>query len=303
MNTMNPLVTVAIPCYKKSFLKDAIESVLAQTYTHFELLVVDDASVENVKEIVDLFEDSRILYSRNEKNIGKENPAHNWNHCLEMAKGEYFALLCDDDVYEPTFLETMLCLAEKYPDCGTFRTRADIINAEGKVINKYASAPEWESWEDYFWHVIRNYRSQTISEWMYRTDTIRKAGGYALLPLAWYADYLSVFRIAKEGGIASTPQILMHFRQSGENISSKDDDNTETKIVAAMQYRTEIERLFVNNPEKEQWMGGLDWLLRLHLKYNLEHAPLRVLLQLYLKRKQYKLRTSWLWKAYWHKNI
>ena len=170
----------------------------------------------------------------------------------------------------------------------------------GREINRYASAPEWESWEDYLWHVIRNYRSQTISEWMFRTDFIRKAGGYALLPLAWYADYLSIFRIAKNGGIASTSEILMHFRQSGENISSKDSYNTEKKIQAALQYRKEMEKILTDNPQKEQLIGGLDWLLRLHLKYNLKHASRKVLLNLFWKRKKYRLRTRWLWKAFWH---
>lgn len=301
MDKKSPLVSIAIPCYKRKFLHEAISSVLNQTYTNLELLIVDDASPQDIKSIVDTFNDSRITYYRNPENIGRENPAHNWNHCLELAKGEYFVLLCDDDLFAPDFIDTMLTLARKYPTCSTFRTRANVINAEGKEINRYASAPEWESWDDYLWHVIRNYRTQTISEWMFKTDTIRQAGGYALLPLAWYADYLSIFRIAKEGGIASTTKILMHFRQSGDNISSRDDDNTEMKIIAALNYREEMNKMLSEHPEKDTLLGGLDWLLRLHLKYNLRHAPRNVLLKLFLKRKDYNLHTSWLWKALWHR--
>lgn len=295
----NPLITVAIPCFKKNYLREAIQSVLRQTYTNFELIIVDDNSPHDLKSVVEGFSDTRIRYVRNSANLGADNPARNWNHCLEMAQGEFFALLCDDDVYEPEFLETMLSLTEKYPHCGTFRTRADFINAEGKQINKYASAPEWESWDDYLWHVTRNYRSQTISEWMYRTETIRSAGGYALLPLAWYADYLSIFRIAREGGIASTPKILLHFRQSGENISSRDDANTEKKIQAAMMYRKEMEKMLQDHKDRDSLLGALDWLLRLHQKYNLEHAPKKTLIRLMLKRKQYKLHSKQLWKALW----
>ncbi len=298
----NPLVTVAIPCYKKSFLKEAILSVLRQSYNNIEVLVVDDASPDDLGSIVHAFSDPRIKYYRNERNLGRKNPAHNWNRCLELAQGDFFALLCDDDIYEPDFIDTMLSLAAKHPNCGTFRARANFINAEGKETNRYASAPEWESWEDYFWHVIRNYRSQTISEWMYRTETIRKAGGYALLPLAWYADYLSIFRIAQNGGIASTSKILMHFRQSGENISSRDDENTEKKIQAAIQYRAEVEKLLQGNPNKDYLLGGLDWLLRLHLKYNLKHAKRKALLNIYSKRKQYRIKGHWIWNAFWSKH-
>jgi len=297
----NPIVTVAIPCYKKKYLDKAISSILAQTYKNFELIIVDDASPQDIKAIVKSFNDPRIFYYRNDKNIGKTNPANNWNKCLELANGEYFALLCDDDIYAPTFLEEMLALANKYPECSTFRTRANIINAEGKEINRYASAPEWESWDDYLWHVTRNYRTQTISEWLFKTDALRKAGGYALLPLAWYADYLSIFRISKYGGIASTSHILMSFRQSGENISSKDDTNTIIKIEAAMQYRHEMEKMLTTHKDKDILLGGLDWLLRLHLKYNLEHAPRKTIIELYFKRKRYKLHFKQLWRAFWHK--
>ena len=300
---ISSLVTVAIPCFKKKFLKKAIQSVLDQTYKNLEIIIVDDQSPEDIKSVVSLFSDKRIRYYRNKHNIGKENPAHNWNRCLELANGEFFALLCDDDIYEPTFIEEMLALAKKYPDCSTFHTRANFIDATGKEINKYASAPEWETWLDYLWHVTRNYRSQTISEWMYRTDTIRKAGGYALLPLAWYADYLSIFRIAKastDQGIASTSKILLHFRQSGENISSKDDANTEIKIIAARQYREEVSKLLEGQEYKDTLLGGLDFLIGLHTEFSLRHAPRKVLIALLKKRKMYGLHIKQLWSAYRH---
>ncbi len=296
----NPLITVAIPGYKKTYLDKAIESVIKQTYTNWELIIVDDCSPYDLKSVVGKYDDERISYHRNKVNLGGENPANNWNKCLELAKGEFFILLCDDDYYSPDFIETMLFLANKYPKCGTFRSRANIINADGVEINRYASSPEWESWDDYFWHITRNYRNQTISEWMYRTETIRKAGGYALLPLAWYADYLSILKIAQEGGIASSSKILMHFRQSGENISSRDKDNTEMKILAQKLYREEIAKMLDSNPDKDTLLGGLDWLLKLHLKYNLENASKKTLWTLYKKRKIYNLHPKWLWKALFH---
>ncbi len=297
-----PLVSIAIPCFKTAYLKQAILSVIQQTYSHWELIIINDASPEDIDGIVNSFQDSRIRYYINQTNLGKENPAHNWNRCLELAQGEFFALLCDDDLYAPTFIEEMLDLANHYPSCGTFRTRAIIIDAQGKEIDKYSSAPEWESWEDYLWHVVRNYRHQTISEWMFRTDTIRKAGGYALLPLAWYADYLSIFRIAKEGGIASSPKILAYFRQSGKNISSQDSKNTEAKIIASLKYREEIKQLLANSPDKEDLLLRLDGLLRMHTRYHLSKAKKSALFRLLIKKGEYHLHINWLWKAFWHHN-
>ena len=66
----NILFTIAIPAYKSKFLSEAIDSCLAQTYTNFELVIVDDASPEALKSVVDRFHDNRIRFYRNEKNCG-----------------------------------------------------------------------------------------------------------------------------------------------------------------------------------------------------------------------------------------
>ncbi len=284
---MSCSISVAIPAYKAKFLDKAIKSVLNQTYQDFELIIVNDNSPEDIDQIVSLFHDKRIKYYRNEHNLGGTNPANNWNKCLSYASGEYFALLCDDDIYDPDFLESMIQLAEKYPQTNVFRARANFINADGFETDKYASAPEWESWDDYLWHVCHNYRSQTISEWMYRRSVLTETGGYALLPLAWYADYLSIFRFAKKGGIASTSSILVHFRLSGENISSQDNKNTILKTEAAKQFRRAVAELLAGHPQRNTLLDLLDGLLRLHQKYNLKHAPKKEIMKLIGLRKQY----------------
>ena len=63
-----PFFTIAIPAYKRRFLKEAIDSVIAQTYSHFELVIVDDASPDDLFSVVSQYEDDRIRYYRNEVN-------------------------------------------------------------------------------------------------------------------------------------------------------------------------------------------------------------------------------------------
>lgn len=295
-----PLVTIAIPAYKSSFLRQAIESALAQTYTNIELIIVDDQSPNNIQEIVKSFDDTRIKYYRNKNNLGGKNPALNWNQCLHYAQGEYFSLLCDDDLYEPTFIEEMLQLAKKYPQTNVFRTRANIIDKNGKAIDWYPSAPEWEDVDDYIWHVNRRGRKQTISEFMYKTAHIRKMGGYFMLPLAWYADYVSVYRFALEGGIASCYKILMHFRLSGQNISSMDDQNSMTKLEAIKQYLNWITQFIQQNSlyKAQCTMGDLHHSIMLDQEYILEKAASKtVLLQAFRHKKSLKLHTRTIKKA------
>ena len=301
MSTGSPLVSIGLPAYKSKFLSEAIQSVLSQSYKNFELIIVNDKSPEDIGAVVSQFSDERIHYYVNEHNLGLANPAHNWNKCLSYARGEFYAMLCDDDLYETGFIERMLTLAEKYPQTSVFRARANFIDASGKEINRYASSPEWETWEDYLWHVCHDYRSQTISEWFYRKAALDAAHGYALLPMAWYADYLSVFRFAQKGGIASTYEILVHFRLSGDNISSQDDKNTIKKIEAANTYRNAVEEMLQECPDHDTIMESLDRLLRLQKKAILNHAPRKVLLQLFMVRKQYGVPVKRIWSAFWHK--
>lgn len=229
---MSPFVSIAIPAYKTEYLHEAIASALNQTHQNLELIIVDDCSPNDVSGVVNSFDDSRIRYFRNEQNKGSKDPGVNWNICLQYAKGEYFCLLCDDDIYESTFVEEMLQLALAYPQCNVFRARAKVIDDSGNVVNCYPSSPQWESCRDYIWHVSRKLRKQTISEWMHRTEHIRKCGGYINLPYAWGADYVSIYHFSIRGGIASTNKLLVGFRNSGVNISSMPQKNAKEKLRA-----------------------------------------------------------------------
>ena len=246
-----PLVTIAIPAYKATFLKEAISSALNQTYTNIELIVVDDASPENIEEITKGFNDSRIRFYRNTTNLGKDDPSKNWNKCLEYAKGEYFALLCDDDTYEPTFVEKMLELAKVYPDIKVFRARAKTIDENDNTVNWYPSSPPFETCFDYMYQKLSGFRRQTISEFLYITDYIKNLGGYTNMPRAWTADLLSIFKFAQNNGIASTTNILVNFRDSSQNISSIAFDAIQKKD-ALLSFEKEINDYIYNLSDKKQ---------------------------------------------------
>ena len=226
---LQPLVTIAIPAYKTDFLRESISSALNQTYSNIELVVVDDCSPENIEDFVKKFDDSRIRYYRNDKNIGARDPSKNWNKCLEYAKGKFFALLCDDDTFEPTFIEEMLKLQQEYPNVKVFRARARTVDENNCVLNWYPSAPSFETCFDYMYQKLLGFRRQTISEFLYDTDYIRHFGGYVNTPRAWTADSLSVYKFAWENGIASTSKILVNFRKSKKNISSIYSDALEKR--------------------------------------------------------------------------
>ncbi len=104
MATQPPLISIGLPVYNgEAFLADAINSVLMQTFTDFELIISDNASTDRTQEICLSFaaQDPRIRYDRSSKNLGA---ARNFNRTFELASGTYFKWMAHDDLLAPEFL-------------------------------------------------------------------------------------------------------------------------------------------------------------------------------------------------------
>lgn len=109
-------VTVLMPTYNVApFVKEAVESVLRQTYTDFELLVIDDCSKDNTVEVVRSITDPRIRVEQNERNLGL---ADNLNRGLSLIDTEYVARMDGDDIAEPFWLEKEIAVLDSNPEIG-----------------------------------------------------------------------------------------------------------------------------------------------------------------------------------------
>lgn len=108
---MSALVSIIMPSYNTAkYIEASINSVLAQTYTNWELLIVDDCSTDNTDGVVAKFKDSRIKYIKNEKNSGA---AVSRNRALKMATGKWIAFLDSDDLWVPEKLEKQIAFMEE----------------------------------------------------------------------------------------------------------------------------------------------------------------------------------------------
>ena len=112
--TQTPRVSILIPTFNYAhYLEDSIPSALNQTYTNFELIIVDNGSTDNTREVVAKYlSDPRVSYYRNETNIGVVG---NFNRCLELANCEYIKFLCADDKFEPTIVEKYVAVMDANP--------------------------------------------------------------------------------------------------------------------------------------------------------------------------------------------
>lgn len=244
-------VTIAIPAYKASYLYEAIESALSQDYKNIELVVVDDDSPFHLESIVNKFNDSRIRYYKNKENLGKISIVHNWNKCLSLANGEYFVLLCDDDILLPNFVSELLHLAYKYPDCNVFHARK--INLQ-KDLSKTESPiwPEYESAESFLRNRLAKKRHHTITEFLYRTEAIQEKK-YVVFPKGFYSDNVSIIRFSQDGGIASSKDCLAIFRYSEEHITTNSSpENCIGKTKDAIAYWKWIQQFDIAKEYKQQ---------------------------------------------------
>jgi|GEM_PF-1846772 glycosyltransferase involved in cell wall biosynthesis len=137
LNIDNIKVSIIIPAYNsEKTIEKAIRSALQQTYSDFEIIIVDDASTDKTKKIINSFEDSRIIYLKHKKNSG--GPAKSINTGIKNSKGDYIAILENDDEWLPTKLEKQLELYEKISSfVGLVSCNVAYINNNTKKIKKY----------------------------------------------------------------------------------------------------------------------------------------------------------------------
>lgn len=133
------LVSIIMPSWNTDrFIAETIQSVINQTYTNWELLIVDDCSTDNTDAVVGSFKDERIKYFHNEKNCGA---ALTRNRALRKAQGEWIAFLDSDDLWMPEKLEHQINFMKKYGYNFSY-TEYEKIDEESKPLNIYVTGPD-----------------------------------------------------------------------------------------------------------------------------------------------------------------
>lgn len=120
-----PKISVLFPAYntKEEHLREAMESVLGQTFSDFEFIIVDDCSPDpNVEKVVKSYDDARIRFYRNERNLGISQTR---NKLIDLASGEYLAVMDHDDVSLPERFEKEAAYLDAHPDVGLVSCQAE----------------------------------------------------------------------------------------------------------------------------------------------------------------------------------
>jgi glycosyltransferase involved in cell wall biosynthesis len=173
-------VTVGIPTWNRSgLLRKAIESVLAQSYPHFTLLVSDNASDDDTAATVASFDDPRVIYRPLETNIGR---TANFNRVIELAETEFVLILGDDDELQPDHLSRLLEELKRRPNVGVGHTGYEIVDEQGNVLAPHAPPPYvdgpivFETGSEYLERNMTSGPEICISSTVFRKAALENAG-------------------------------------------------------------------------------------------------------------------------------
>jgi glycosyltransferase involved in cell wall biosynthesis len=135
-----PLVSVTVCCYNcQEWIDQTIRSVLDQTFTDWELVIINDGSADRTEQIINSFSDPRIIY---EYQTNQGLPLAR-NRSIELSRGKYIAFLDHDDLWEPNKLELQIDLLEQRPDVGLVYSDSHLIGADGQRFGTFFN--QWRS--------------------------------------------------------------------------------------------------------------------------------------------------------------
>ncbi|MBU6455576.1 MAG: glycosyltransferase [Cyanobacteria bacterium REEB67] len=211
----NDKVSVLLPVYNGArYLAQAIESILSQTHSNLELIVLDDRSTDQSVSIIEKYValDPRIVFVRNETNLGL---FANYNRCLEMSTGAYIKPFAQDDLLYPDYLIRAVAALDAHPSVSLVTTGRNHLGADNQVL-KVVSPWAKEALYSGRWLIIFSLilLSNSIGEpvvGLYRADADK--GSIAFDPRYYhYGDIELWLRLLKKGEMYFLPDILCAFR-------------------------------------------------------------------------------------------
>lgn len=232
-----PMVTVLMSVYNgEKFIKEAIESILTQTFNDFEFLIINDGSTDNSVKIIESYNDSRIRLINNEKNL---KLIASLNKGISLAKGKYIARMDCDDISMPERLEKEVNFLESSLEYGLVGTYYTVIDGEGQE-EKNVSYPSSNDLIKLFLSLNCPLAHGSI---MGRTELF-KQNLYGSKEYFAVEDYELWTRMAKVTKIHNIPEYLFKYRIYGESFS-----NTKTQLM----YNQTLElskKLYINNKKE-----------------------------------------------------
>ena len=212
-------ISVVIPTYNRAYcIEKSIYSVLNQSYSNLEIIVVDDGSTDNTKKVISSIKDKRVKYIKIDKNVG---PARARNEGIKRAKGEYIAFQDSDDIWHNNKLEEQYKVINNNPECQLVFCKYKVITEDNKMV------PE----EDFFdvakykygmFEILLNENKIGTPAILVRKNMIEKVGGFND-NISTLEDWELCLRIAEQGNIEYINKVLLDVYPSRDGVNQISD--------------------------------------------------------------------------------
>lgn len=208
---MKPLVSVLLPVYNcRSYIEQSIQSILEQSYDNFEIIIIDDGSIDGSGELIQQFANPRVrLYRQPNQGL-----ATSLNRAIALARGKYLARQDADDVSLPTRLEKQVRFLEAHPKYGLLGTWSEILTEDSMTPRRHTHPTKTVElkfnllFDNYFVH----------SSVMLRREVFDLVGGYRIEP-HFPEDYDLWSRVARAFNVANIPEALVQYRETAGSIT------------------------------------------------------------------------------------
>ncbi len=225
----NPKVTVLMSVYNgEKYLREAIDSILNQTFKDFEFLIVNDGSTDRTAEILRSYHDHRIKIINNEKNMGLTGSL---NKGLKIARGEYIARMDADDISLPQRLEKEVAFLDQNKKVGLVGTYYLMINENGKVLHTVKCLTQDEKLRE----KLLEGNQFGHGSVMLRAECIKKVGLYRELA----EDFDLWLRISEVYDIANIPEPLYKWRLNSKSVSVSRKEQQDKYVLLATELAKE----------------------------------------------------------------
>ena len=223
-----PVVSVIVPSYNHApYLQQRIDSVLCQTFQDFELILLDDCSTDNSREVMERYHNdphvSHILF--NNQNSG--SAFRQWKKGIDLAEGEWIWIAESDDWAENTFLEEMLQAVKRDPQCVLASSTPCYVFPDGKTWHKEVDG-ETRVYQGYDFarqRLVEGNSLPNVSALLIRCDVMRQLGFDEVENMRLCGDWLLYAMLCAKGNVVELGKVLSSFRQHGDNTSVEAEKN------------------------------------------------------------------------------
>lgn len=243
--TSKPIFSLILPVRNGEFyIAQSIESVLAQTYPGFNLIILENKSTDRTLEIIHSYADPRI------KIIPAVSPLtieENWGRILDLELAEYLSVLGHDDIFYPEFLQEIVTLIAQEPAASLYITHFHIIDSDGNIIRACKPTPYKESGEAFMRARQHFQRDSFGTGYVMRSADFKRVGGIPAFAQLYFADDFVFYRLADISGKVCSPRFLFGYRYHLKSESYM--SGMETLTEASQQFFAALEQTpYAKNP-------------------------------------------------------